>query len=328
MEQFDLNKIPEQINSGEISRSCAVHQLAMFLSKNPALFGLNKKDEDFKSEVILLFLEKGEATIELYNPNYGTFFTYFFCFIKSLTNSVKRSRAAKEVQEYHSISESITGYDQKEERYSKIDYKEFEMPKAPLSYKPVSPEAFQIACKESQYNISDFLEKDDDESLDHLKEKLQMLSPSMAERILIVLALKSAYYISDRQIKTISEICKLNSDEFQNTIQQLKQELIYREANKMNLELRRNKAYYHHKKYKSRLEWTKLNRDDFSEQERLALITKYNRQTENWIKLNAQLKKGIINIRPTNKRIASVLGLCERQISYYIRNANILGIEL
>ena len=328
MEQFDLNKIPEQINSGEISRSCAVHQLAMFLSKNPALFGLNKKDEDFKSEVILLFLEKGEATIELYNPNYGTFFTYFFCFIKSLTNSVRRSRAAKQVQEYHSISESITGYGQKEERYSKINYKDFEIPKAPLSYKPVSPEAFQIACKSSQYNISDFLEKDDDESLEHLKERLQKLSPSMAERILIVLALKSAYYISDKQIKTISEICKLDSDEFHNTIQLFKQELMYREANKMNLELRRNKAYYHHKKYKNRLEWTNLNRDDFSEQERLALITKYNRQTENWIKLNAQLKKGIINIRPTNKRIASVLGLCERQISYYIRNANILGIEL
>ena len=328
MEQFDLNKIPEQIKSGEISKSCAVHQLAMFLSKNPALFGLSKKDEDFKSEVILLFLEKGEATFELYNPNYGTFFTYFFCFIKSLINSVRRSRAAKEVQEFHSISESITSYSQKAERYSKINYQELEMPKAPLSYKPVSPDAFQIACKTSQYNINNFIENDDDESLAHLKEKLQSISPSMAERILIVLALKSAYYISDKQIKTISEICNLNSEEFHNTIQQLKQELVFREANKMNLELRRNKAYYHHKKYRSRLEWTKENLDNFSEQEREALITKYNRQTENWIKLNAQLKKGIINIRPTNKRIASVLGLCERQISYYIRNANILGIEL
>ena len=328
MEQFDLNKIPEQITSGQISKSFAVHQLAMFLSKNPALFGLNKKDEDFKSEVILLFLERGESTIALYNPDYGAFFTYFFCFIKSLMNCVTRSRASKKVQEYHSISESITGYEQKEEHYSKINYSDFEKPKAPISYKPVSAEAFQIACKKSYYNISTFLENDEDENLKSLKEKLQRLSPPMAERILIILALKSAYYISDQQIKTIAEICKLDAEQLHNTIQLLKQELDFREENKKKLELRRNKAYYHHKKYKNRLEWTKENRDNFSEQERKALINKYNKQTESWIKLNAQLQKGIINVRPTNKRIAKELGMCERQISYYIRNANILGLEL
>ena len=49
MKQFDLNEIPEKIKSGEISKKCAVHQLALYLSKNPALFGLKTKDEDFKS---------------------------------------------------------------------------------------------------------------------------------------------------------------------------------------------------------------------------------------------------------------------------------------
>ena len=328
MKQFELNEIPERIKKGEISKSYAVHQLAMYLSKNPALFGLKTKDEDFKSEVILLFLEKGEKTIEMYDSNYGSFFTYFFCFVKSLTNSVTRTRAYMNVQDYHTITESITTYEQNQENYSRINYQDFEKPKVPYAYKPVSPEALQLACKTSQYNVQNFISKNDDESYNNLKEKLKLISPSMAEKVLIILALKSAYYITDKQIKTIAEICNISSEQLFDTIQQIKQDLVAREINKNDLELRRNKAYYHHKKYRSRIKWTDENRDNFTEYERKALIDKYNKQTESWLKLNEQLKKGCINIRPTNKTIAKVLGLCERQISYYIKNANILGLEL
>ena len=328
MEKFDLNSIPEKIKSGELSKACAVHQLAMYLSKNPALFGLKTKDEDFKSEVILLFLEKGENTIDLYDPDYGTFFTYFFCFIKSLTNAVTRTRASMNVRDYHSITESITSYEQNQEEYAKINYHDLEKPKVPYAYKQVSPEAFQIACKTSQYSVQNFISTNNDKRYEHLKEKLKLISPSMAEKVLLVLALKSAYYISDKQVKAIAEICNIKAELLFETIQSVKQDLIIRETSKKELELRRNKAYYHHKKYRSRIKWTDENRDNFSEYERKQLIAKYNKQTESWIRLNEQLRKGAINIRPTNKAIAKVLGLCERQISYYIKNANILGIEL
>ena len=329
MKQFDLNEIPEKIKSGEISKKCAVHQLALYLSKNPALFGLKTKDEDFKSEVMLLFLERGENTIDLYDPEYGTFFTYFFCFIKSLTNTVTRLRASTNVRDYHTITESISNYEQYQEKYSSINYNDFEKPKVPYAYKQVSPEAFQIACKSSEYSVQKFLSTPKtDDSYKHLKERLSLISPSMAEKILLILSLKSAYYISDKQIKAIAEICNIEVGQLYDTIQQIKQELIVRETSKKELELRRNKAYYHHKKYRSRINWTDENRDDFSEYERKALIDKYNKQTESWIKLNEQLKKGAINIRPTNKAIAKVLGLCERQISYYIKNANIIGLEI
>lgn len=329
MKQFELNQIPERIKSGEISKGFAIQELAMYLSKNPTLFGLKKKDEDFKSEVILLLLEKGESTIELYDSNYGSFFTYFFCFVKSLTNAVTRKRASSNVKEYHSISECITGYEQNEENYSKIDYHDFERPKVPYAYKQISSEALQIAYKTNHYGISTFLSKTtDDDELAQLKEKLKLVSPSMAERILLVLALKSAYYITDKQINTISQICSINSEQLFEIIQKLRQDLVTREIHKAQLELRRNKAYYHHKKYKNRLEWEINNKDDVSDIEKSILISKYKKQTENWIKLNEKLKKGTINIRPTNKVIAEVLGICERQVSYYIKNANILGLEL
>lgn len=329
MKQFELNQIPEKIKSGEISKGFAIQELAMYLSKNPTLFGLKKKDEDFKSEVILLLLEKGEATIELYDSNYGSFFTYFFCFVKSLTNAVTRNRATLNVQEYHSISECITSYEQTEENYSKIDYHDFEKPKVPYAYKQVSSEAMQIAYKTNHYGIKKFLSKpNDDDDLDFLKEKLKLVSPSMAERILLVLALKSAYYITDKQINTVSQICNISSQQLFEIIQKLRQDLVTREIHKAELELRRNKAYYHHKKYRNRLEWEISTKDDISDIEKTELMDKYKKQTENWLKLNEKLKKGTINIRPTNKTIADILGICERQVSYYIKNANILGLEL
>ena len=92
----------------KISKKIALHKLAIFLTSNSGIFGLNKKDEDFKSEVVLLLLERGENILDQFNPEYGTFSTYSFCFIKSLMNIVNRKQAAKNIQEFHNISESIT----------------------------------------------------------------------------------------------------------------------------------------------------------------------------------------------------------------------------
>ena len=100
------------------------------------------------------------------------------------------------------------------------------------------------------------------------------------------------------------------------------------EKSKNKIEIRRNKAYFQHRKYRSRIEWAEATKDDFSPYEKHKLSNKYDKQTNTWKTLNQQLKKGIINIRPTNKAIAKALGMCERQISFYIKNAYLLGLKL
>ena len=208
-----------------------------------------------------------------------------------------------------------------------INYKDLNSGKVPYTYKKVSPEAFQLACKTETYHIKDFLSKPDEE-FQQLQENLKKVSPSMAERILLVLALKSAYYITDAQIKKIAEICHLDENQFNEVIMSLKEQLNFRKDNKLELEIRRNKAYYQHRKLGSQLEWTKQEKTSDSDYEKLVLEKKFKRHTLNWKKLNEKLEKGTINIRPTNKAIAKALGLCERQISFYIKNAHALGLEL
>ena len=327
MNQTELNKLPELVQKGKMSPVYASHKLALYVKENLSLFGLNKKDEDFKSDIIVMLLEKTEQLFEQYNPQYGCFFTYFFCFIKSLINSETKKIASQKVIDFLEINDCITSYEQHEEAYKLINYHDFEYRKVPFAYKPVSAQSLKISCNREPYHIKEFLNQND-EDFKKLQENLKKISPALAEKILLVLALKSAYYITDSQITKIAEICHLDINNFHAIVMNLKSDLIEREKSKNKIEIRRNKAYFQHRKYRSRIEWAEATKDDFSPYEKHKLSNKYDKQTKTWKTLNQQLKKGIINIRPTNKAIAKALGMCERQISFYIKNAYLLGLKL
>ena len=41
-------------------------------------------------------------------------------------------------------------------------------------------------------------------------------------------------------------------------------------------------------------------------------------QIHNWEKLNNKFQNGLVTVKPSNLSIANILGICERQVSYYI----------
>ena len=82
MNQNELNKLPELVEAGKMSQAYATHKLALYVKDNLSLFGLRKKNEDYISDIIVMLLEKSEQLFEQYNPQYGCFFTYFFCTFK------------------------------------------------------------------------------------------------------------------------------------------------------------------------------------------------------------------------------------------------------
>ena len=45
------------------------------------------------------------------------------------------------------------------------------------------------------------------------------------------------------------------------------------------------------------------------------------KHARNWIKLNKSFEEGHLYMRPTNKTVANLLGICERQVAYYINSA-------
>ncbi|WP_455157285.1 hypothetical protein [Treponema socranskii] len=51
------------------------------------------------------------------------------------------------------------------------------------------------------------------------------------------------------------------------------------------------------------------------------LLKKYRKQTESWKHKNKELRESRWRVCPTNKMIANILGICERQVSHYITRA-------
>jgi len=132
----------------------------------------------------------------------------------------------------------------------------------------------------------------------------------------LILALKSSYYIPAERIDIVSSYCSLNSAELHRIIIELNS-LLYSKISRRNLIIeRRNNAYYFHRKYAAQLKYGSRDKLQAS-----AVSEKYARQTENWKRKNALLQNSRYRVCPTNKMIADLLGICERQVSYYINRA-------
>lgn len=328
MKQIDFNAIPEKVESGKLTKEQAVKELAILVEKNWGLFGLQKENPDLRSDILLKLLEKGYVIFESYDSNYGSFFTYFFCYIKNLQHTCRRLQAVRNVREYHNISEYITNYEQKLESYNSINYQDFEPVKVPFTYPKITINDFKVACNSSEYKILPINKASKiDENFNYILNKLHSLRPKVAIKILVVLAMKSAFYINDNQIEKICIICNLDKPSFQDTIQNLKNDLMEKYLTREKILIRRNNAYYLHKKFRSELLWEEYDemKTGISKKEIAAI---YFRHTKNWNRLNNLLNKGINNIRPTNKAVADMLGICERQVSYYLKYAESLNINL
>lgn len=319
----ELNDIPKKLAERELSELEAINYLTIFFQQNSRLFNISTQDEDFKSEMILYLLSKGHTIFQAYNPKLGDFFNFFYSVVKNIETACKRKQSRYISQEEHNLSENIWELSEKCERYGS-PIKDPVPGKVPYRASPVDVQAFQAACKDSKYKIKRHLEKDDGIPKE-LKEKLKNINPVKLHKMIITVSLKSSYYLDDSSFDRISLFCSYDKDKLADNAQQLKSKLYEREKNKKRLEERRNKAYFHHVKYQRQMHWMKNNPENYDEYKYNELKKKYDRQTQIWEKLNNQLNKGITNIRPTNKAIADVLGICERQVSYYIRCMKDLG---
>lgn len=320
----EFNTIPEQLKSLQISNEKALDLITIFFKDNLPLFNISCFDEDYISEMIIMLLSKGQNVLSSYNSNLGEFFNYFYSVIKNIDTTCRRKKSRYIIQEEHNLYENLFEVKESTEKYCPLPKEPF-LGKVPYRYEPIDVKSFKQACKYNQFEIKRYFEKDDEIPLE-LKEKLKKISPAKLKKMILTITLKSSFYLNDNIIDKISFLCNFDRNDLAKKIQILKADLFTREKNKKVLEERRNKAYYHHQNYEKQMQWLKENPDDYDDYKYSELEKKYYKHTKLWIALNNKLNDGIINIRPTNKAIADVLGICERQVSYYIKSIKDLGI--
>ena len=327
MTRDEIELIPESVASGKRSWEQVTKELVVFMIRNKPMFGLQKYDEDFISEFIIQFLLRGPEALGEYEKSKGSFVSYLFCIIRNILSGLHKKAAIYSRIEYHNVNESIVNYENLLDAYQNINYEEFERPKVPYYVKPVSYKAFQIACKTDSYHIKRVISSKESDIDASIKAKLKDFSPKMIQNIMMVLALKSSYYITDHQIDKISNLLNINKSVLQEIIQELKSLMNSRIKNKEKIEMRRNRAYYNHKIIRDQIKWNELNSNE-AQYENYKLNQKYEKNTKSWKTINHQLEQGKILIRPTTKLIAKVLGMSSRQVTYYQTTARKLGINI
>ncbi len=296
MKATELNELSEQMYCGKISEKQMLEKICSFVIYNYPVFGLQKYDEDFRQDVLLSLIEKGHRFLHQFNPDFGDFFTFLYCYICTIINTKIKRQMILSIKERINFEECILQLEEKEEKYYRIDFNNFELPKVPYAPPKIPAEEIQQSLKAL--------------SLKHQNKKI------------LVLALKSSYYLTDEQIKRICRISGIKTEYFYSLIQQCKDSLDNKNKRRNLVQQRRNFAYYHHKRYKKLVQ--KID-DDLEAEHMETIREKYNsmekKHRRNWNRLNDAFEKGYIYLRPTNLTVANLMGMCERQVNYYINCA-------
>lgn len=297
MTKLNLNLIPDMLQKKEVTKKEALNLLCEFILSDSPVFGLIKFDEDFISELILRILERGTVIFDSFNPNSGSFFTYFFKYVQSVKFHLLKELSIKELKYKHVVE--------------------------------LSKEDLYISDSNSTYYPSKYLIKNEEKNIDEIlknsaiypKDFLKLIKkhPRGYEKLLLVLALKSSYNITETNLNMIASCCNINKEKLQEIVDYLNDKLEYKLKRKRELEEKRNSVYFYKKKYEHQIK--KLNEEVKEDNKYVSesLTEKYNRKYEKWGTLNKKLNNSSHFFKPTNKEIANVLGLCERQVNYYIK---------
>lgn len=293
MTEIKLDDIPELLKSEKLSfkQAClAVYKTVYF---NPVLFELTDFDEDERSDFLLYFLQKKIPTmIKNFNPEITSFGSYVYSVLKLIKNDYIQKQIKKSNISRTYIQESILNYDEFQEQIQHSaaivsDTHEGYIPQSEEEKNPslVYKRFFQVAPHRLCVAES-------------RKRKLQ--------RGVLILALKSAWYINDEQIKKVSSFCKISSDILSSTVCTLKANLINKALLREEIENNRAKAYCLINNYELELQ-KQTSYENLPRFEQIEKCLKYHRKSFNT--KNNFLKSGYCKIAPTNSEIAKVIGV-------------------
>lgn len=288
----NVNCLPAMLASNEITKEEGINSIAEFVCENYPIFGLHKFDEDFRSEVFINILEKGDKLIEHYKPENGDFFTYLFCFIKSLVKATLKSRAKAILNEKLSLQQSIENYQNYISNYENDLTQSLKVPKVPYAYKTPTLEELQKGLKANKLENCD--------------------------KSLLILAAKASFFLSDYQILAICKLYGIEKNLFYDIIQYFREE-VFPKKERLSQEIeKRNFKYYLHKKYNAQISYLNSQDQPNSEFKKLDLAKRDDFQIHNFNSMNKKFDEGHLYLRPSTKVVANVFGICDRQINYYL----------
>ncbi|MGN0740668.1 MAG: hypothetical protein ACI4LX_10910 [Treponema sp.] len=311
MTEIKLDNIPYLIESKEMSVQEACIQVYRILYMNPARFNLQDLDEDTRSDFLLYFLQyKAEKIVNTFNPEIALFGSYIFFTIQLAKITYIKAMTRKKNFEKTYFKDSVHNF------YDMQEYAEKSVTKIADKIPSYVPSKTQGQIPHLVYRR--LLEK----------QPHRLSTKDSQERKLkigvLLLALKSAWYINDEQINKVSQICEIPADVLTDSVCTLKAKLINKSLNRKKIEEARNRAYYFVNDYKMRLA---KGEDSVSETSFKIFKKRLSYHTNSWKVKTKNLQSGMARISPTNSEIAAVLGSNDRWVSIYLAKIKNMNLE-
>lgn len=300
----NLNNLIIQVKLGKITPHQGLNLLVEDIQTFPFLYGLHQYDEEFQSEFILKLLQAGPGFFERYREENGQFKTYIYSIIRYQIQDLIRSMKKDTIREKNVEKMSVLNYEESVENYSNDEYNF-------VNFKPYKPEKTDLPPFANKNNIQSNQNYKNIFTPQRGKER----KINKFKKTALVLALKSCYYLTDENCREISKLCNISYDSLDSIIQELKSSTNQREEKLKQLQDSRDKSFqlkcmFHEK----------LNEETNSE-EKEELKRNYEYHARHWLSKNESLKQKSVLPSPTNKKLAETLGICERQVGYYLQNA-------
>ena len=335
---LELECLPECVRSGEMSVGNALGKLAASIQTMPEFKSLTN-DEDLTGEVIVSLLQHGHYLFSRYDRKFGNFMPYFASYVRFLYKTAKRERTKEAFNTVCLVMAEQENYAQNEERYFQDEYC-----CRGLRFKPYFPVRsdmppyrnthHSLALGEKSPVYSQNTQKIDDnanaedsarcengtdnDSSAH-KSRLALYCSEKhgtEKKIALVVSLKSCYYINDEHIEAVSDFCEIPKEELTDTVETLKLSLRPKIERLEALKNRRDRSYLLHRRYRLRLNYCKTEERDTAKLREL-----YEFHTKKWQEKNTLLQEKGYSVCPSNKVLSEVLGVCERQIGYFLNRA-------
>ncbi len=328
----DVLSLPELVAEGRITRKEALNFIAEDITRNPFKFGITGDAKEVIGDLYFAIMKNGGFLFDNYRKEYGTFKTYLCSFIRFQLKSVKRQKFREYAKERTFAHVEETEYEMARERYEQNEF-DFKIMRfkphfisreesAPFLRKRSMPtdQVFSRTEKRSEETSAE-TEKEGAECVktpDAEKNVLSHFSQSResSRKLALVLALKSCYYLSEETLDAISDFCKIERRHMAEAVASLRKTLGAKIKKYESLKNRRDYSYFQRRKCFFKLQLLKMENSSTEEMQRL-----YDFHSEKWNSKNSHLQNESYKVCPTNKAIAELLGICERQVGYYINKA-------
>ncbi len=319
----DLNEIFERVSDGSMTSEKGLTLIMEDMIAFPARYGLAKYSDEFRSEIILHIFEKHRDIFSRFEKRNCQFRTYFYSLVHYSIKTHVTKLSQKKLQEAGSLIFSRLNYESTIDKYNRNEYSFHLSDITPYALQKTDRPPYRdtktlaSALRNSEHKPDEYEPEQKKEGIEEpIKAWFKKYKPSeRLRKTALILALKSSSFLTDDMLASISEFCRIPQNELEKTVAALNKTL-EEQSDKHDREISKlDRDFYLARSTEVQI----CNTNDSAKKAELKKLYAIHRRS--WLLKAQDLRRPRLTICPSNKSLAKVLGICERQVGYYLQNA-------